>query len=85
MTETIPPPRRPGPGLGKVFNLPNQLTSLRLVLSVVLFVLIAWQYYMTSLVLFILAGATDWLDGFCAGGTARSPRSGGSSTRSPTR
>ncbi|MGD0899441.1 MAG: CDP-diacylglycerol--glycerol-3-phosphate 3-phosphatidyltransferase [Thermoguttaceae bacterium] len=72
MTQSISPPGRPadhasrGARLGKVFNLPNQLTTLRLLLSVVLFGLIAWEHYMTSLALFILAGATDWLDGFWA-------------------
>ncbi len=48
------------------FNLPNQLTSMRLVLSVVLFCLLAFGYYFSSLVLFIIASATDWLDGYYA-------------------
>ena len=58
-------PRRPL-ALGKLFNLPNQLTSLRLLLSVVLFGLIVWEHYLTSLVLFIVAAGTDWLDGYYA-------------------
>jgi CDP-diacylglycerol---glycerol-3-phosphate 3-phosphatidyltransferase len=49
-----------------MFNLPNQLTFLRLMLSVVLFCFIAWGYYMTSLGLFIVAAGTDWLDGYFA-------------------
>lgn len=49
-----------------IFNLPNQLTASRLVLSIVLFVFIALEYYMTSLVLFVLAASTDWLDGYFA-------------------
>lgn len=49
-----------------VLNLPNQLTTLRLVLSVVLFCLIAWQYFLAGLVLFVIAAATDWLDGYYA-------------------
>ena len=49
-----------------VLNLPNQLTGMRLVLSVVLFVLIAWEYYLASLVLFTIAAGTDWLDGYYA-------------------
>ena len=49
-----------------MFNLPNQLTSLRLMLSVVLFGLIAWGYYLTSMWLFIVAAGTDWLDGYYA-------------------
>lgn len=52
--------------LGKVFNLPNQLTGLRLLLSVVLFGLIVWEHYLSSLVLFIIAAGTDWLDGYFA-------------------
>jgi len=49
-----------------VFNLPNQLSSLRLILSVVLFCLIAWEYYPAAMVLFIIAAGTDWLDGYFA-------------------
>jgi CDP-diacylglycerol---glycerol-3-phosphate 3-phosphatidyltransferase len=49
-----------------VFNLPNQLTWLRLALTVVMFGLIAFQYYAASMVLFIVAASTDWLDGYFA-------------------
>ena len=49
-----------------VFNLPNQLTISRLVLSIILFVLIALGYYLPSLFLFIIAASTDWLDGYFA-------------------
>jgi len=49
-----------------VFNLPNQLTALRLVLSVILFVVIAWQWYLAALALFLVAAGTDWLDGYLA-------------------
>ena len=52
--------------LAKLFNLPNQLTSLRLILSVILFCLIAWEQYLVSLVLFVIAAGTDWLDGYFA-------------------
>ena len=57
--------RRPG-SIAKVFNFPNQLTSLRLILSVILFAFIAFGWYFTSLVLFIIAAGTDWLDGYYA-------------------
>jgi CDP-diacylglycerol--glycerol-3-phosphate 3-phosphatidyltransferase len=50
----------------KIFNLPNQLTSLRLVLSVVLFCLMAYDFYFASLVLFIIGAGTDWIDGYYA-------------------
>jgi CDP-diacylglycerol--glycerol-3-phosphate 3-phosphatidyltransferase len=49
-----------------VFNLPNQLTSLRLLLAVVLFGLIAAEHYFASFVLFVIATGTDWLDGYFA-------------------
>jgi CDP-diacylglycerol--glycerol-3-phosphate 3-phosphatidyltransferase len=49
-----------------VFNLPNQLTSLRLLLAVVMFCMIPWEHYLASLVLFIIAAGTDWLDGYFA-------------------
>jgi CDP-diacylglycerol--glycerol-3-phosphate 3-phosphatidyltransferase len=52
--------------LGSLRNLPNQLTSLRLLLSVVLFYLIAAEYYVGAFVMFILAAGTDWLDGYFA-------------------
>jgi CDP-diacylglycerol---glycerol-3-phosphate 3-phosphatidyltransferase len=50
----------------KIFNLPNQLTSLRLVLSVVLFFLMAYDYYFWGLVLFLIGAGTDWIDGYYA-------------------
>ena len=50
----------------RVFNVPNQLTASRLVLAIVLFVLIAWQWYQTGLIVFLLAAGTDWLDGYWA-------------------
>ena len=51
---------------GKAFNLPNQLTSLRLLLSVVLFWLITSEHYISAFVLFLVAVGTDWLDGYYA-------------------
>lgn len=50
----------------KIFNLPNQVTSLRLALSVVLFCLMEWDYYLASFVLFIIGAGTDWVDGYFA-------------------
>jgi len=55
------PPLRPS-----VWTLPNQLTVSRIVLSVVLFVCIAYKLYPAAFVLFIVAASTDWLDGFLA-------------------
>jgi CDP-diacylglycerol--glycerol-3-phosphate 3-phosphatidyltransferase len=54
------------PKLAAIFSLPNQLTTSRLVLSVVLFVLIAVESWVWCLVVFFLAALTDWLDGYLA-------------------
>lgn len=50
----------------RVLNVPNQLTIARLLLSIVLFFLIAFEYYLTSTILFVVAASTDWLDGYWA-------------------
>jgi CDP-diacylglycerol---glycerol-3-phosphate 3-phosphatidyltransferase len=50
----------------QVFNVPNQLTALRLVLSIVLFALIPLGYYLASLIIFLVAVSTDWVDGYYA-------------------
>ncbi|MFO0946756.1 MAG: CDP-diacylglycerol--glycerol-3-phosphate 3-phosphatidyltransferase [Planctomycetota bacterium] len=49
-----------------LFNLPNKLTSARLVLSFVLFLLIWYHQWLASMLLFLVAAATDWLDGYIA-------------------
>jgi CDP-diacylglycerol--glycerol-3-phosphate 3-phosphatidyltransferase len=49
-----------------MFNFPNQMTALRLLLSIVLFCFVAAGYYLTGMVLFIIAAGTDWLDGYYA-------------------
>lgn len=49
-----------------VMNLPNQLTVARLILSVALFALMAYEFYLSGLVVFLLAVSTDWLDGYFA-------------------
>jgi CDP-diacylglycerol--glycerol-3-phosphate 3-phosphatidyltransferase len=60
-------PTRPARiALGSLRNLPNQLTSLRLLLSLVLFYLIAAEYYVAGFVMFVIAAGTDWLDGYFA-------------------
>jgi len=56
---------KPAASLG-VWNVPNQLTIARLVLSVVCFVFLAIDWYLPSLVLFIIAAGTDWVDGYWA-------------------
>jgi CDP-diacylglycerol--glycerol-3-phosphate 3-phosphatidyltransferase len=62
---TDPAPDRV-PTAQTIFNVPNQLTIARLVLALVLFVFLAINWYWTSLVLFVIAAATDWIDGFWA-------------------
>jgi CDP-diacylglycerol--glycerol-3-phosphate 3-phosphatidyltransferase len=49
-----------------VFNLPNQLTALRLFLAFVLFGLIDWQNWLFCALIFGTAAFTDWLDGYLA-------------------
>lgn len=58
-TDLQPPPPR-------LFNVPNQLTAIRLLLSIVVFCLIAWQQFSSAFVLFVVAASTDWVDGFYA-------------------
>jgi len=48
------------------FNLPNQLTASRFVLGLVLFVLIDRGLWIGCIVVFAVAAATDWLDGYLA-------------------
>src|SRR5437879_1533611 len=59
-TLMTPPPRVP------VNNLANQLTAARFVLALVLFVLIAVEWWATCLGVFVVAAFTDWLDGYLA-------------------
>ncbi len=57
---TLTPSRPP------VFNLPNQLTTARLVLALVLFALTSLGSWPWCIVVFAAAAATDWLDGYFA-------------------
>ncbi len=54
------------PSQPPVFNVPNQLTASRLVLSFVLFGLIAVEQWLWCIVVFAVAAVTDWLDGYLA-------------------
>lgn len=51
---------------GTVWNVPNRITLVRLILSVILFVLIPLGFYRWALVFFLVAAGTDWLDGWYA-------------------
>lgn len=51
------------------WNVPNALTVGRIILTVVLFVALTFHEQLTywpSMLLFVIAAATDWLDGFLA-------------------
>jgi CDP-diacylglycerol---glycerol-3-phosphate 3-phosphatidyltransferase len=49
-----------------IWNVPNQLTVARLVLSIVCFVFLAFDSYLIALILFVIAAGTDWVDGYWA-------------------
>lgn len=49
-----------------VLNVANLLTASRLVLSIALFALIAFEWWLTCLLVFAVAAVTDWLDGYFA-------------------
>lgn len=49
-----------------VWNVPNQITAVRLILSIVVFVLIAWDHFLAAMICFIVAASTDWVDGYWA-------------------
>ncbi len=50
----------------QIFNVPNKISAARLLLSFILFALIPLQFYWASLVLFVVAASTDWVDGWYA-------------------
>jgi CDP-diacylglycerol---glycerol-3-phosphate 3-phosphatidyltransferase len=48
------------------WNIPNQLSAARIVMALLSFVTICFGWYLVSLVLFLIATATDWIDGYWA-------------------
>ncbi len=54
------------PSQPPVVNLPNILTSGRLVLGLFLFGLIEYEQWIACIIIFTLAAVTDWLDGYLA-------------------
>ena len=50
----------------QIWNVPNKISAARLVLSVVVFALIPWQFFWAALVAFVIAAGTDWMDGWYA-------------------
>ena len=49
-----------------IFNIPNRITLSRLFLAIVFFVLLTYRHFNISFVIFLVAAATDWLDGYLA-------------------
>ena len=49
-----------------LFNIPNQVTAARFLLSIVVFVLIPLNHYLAALIIFSVAVMTDWVDGYWA-------------------
>jgi CDP-diacylglycerol---glycerol-3-phosphate 3-phosphatidyltransferase len=47
-------------------NVPNAITSVRFLLAIAVMVLIPWGYNGAALVVFSIAAATDWMDGYWA-------------------
>jgi CDP-diacylglycerol--glycerol-3-phosphate 3-phosphatidyltransferase len=57
---SAPPPHEP------LLNVPNLLSAVRLPLAVVLFACIVYEAWLAGLIVFVVACATDWLDGWWA-------------------
>jgi CDP-diacylglycerol--glycerol-3-phosphate 3-phosphatidyltransferase len=53
-------------GENVIWNVPNVITMVRLVLSIGVFVLIPLQQYTAALATFVIAACTDWMDGYWA-------------------
>lgn len=50
----------------RIANMPNILSFSRIIIAIVMFVVIPLGFLKTSFVLFLIATATDWFDGWCA-------------------
>jgi CDP-diacylglycerol--glycerol-3-phosphate 3-phosphatidyltransferase len=50
----------------RVWNLPNQITVGRLLISIILFYMLHREMYLWGTFTFLLAAATDWVDGYLA-------------------
>ena len=49
-----------------IWNVPNVITMIRLVLSIAVFVLIPLHQFTAALIVFVVAASTDWADGYWA-------------------
>lgn len=50
----------------RIANMPNILSFSRIIIAFIMFIVIPLGYLKTSLILFLIATATDWFDGWCA-------------------
>jgi CDP-diacylglycerol---glycerol-3-phosphate 3-phosphatidyltransferase len=50
----------------RILNVPNQITAVRLVLAIAVFLLIPMRFYVAAVLVFLLAASTDWIDGWYA-------------------
>ena len=53
-------------GENVIWNVPNVITMVRLVLAIAVFVLIPLHQYTAALITFVVAASTDWMDGYWA-------------------
>ncbi len=58
-------PKEPYPET-KLWNAPNVLTMARIVLAIVMFAILPFKFYVASLILFVVAALTDFVDGWWA-------------------
>lgn len=49
-----------------IFNVPNVLSAIRLVMSLFVFVAVFMHWFVAALILFTIAAGTDWIDGWWA-------------------
>jgi len=49
-----------------VWNVPNKISAARLVLAIGVFIFLESGFYTVSLILFLIAAGTDWMDGWYA-------------------
>ena len=59
------------------WNLPNMITSVRLVVSLLVFVAMHCESYLPALILFLIAASTDGSTAISPGAGIRSPSWGG--------
>lgn len=49
-----------------VWNIPNRISTARIIVALGVFAALIGQYYLVALILFAVAAGTDWLDGYLA-------------------